>query len=205
MAPGDETHMAAMLRCMQYLTCTKDAGLLLKPTRKWDRTNKFQFKIRGKLDLDYAKDTLTQTSVSGYVIYLEEAPVMHRSAKKKTVPLSSWEAELNTVVLCVWDMLYSKNLLESIGLKLSYPCFLEVDNKGAVDLINSFTIRGHTCHIDVKQCFLQELKESKQLIVNYISGSENNADLFTRNLDGPLIKKYVEQLLVEGVLDKHSK
>jgi hypothetical protein len=34
MTQGDETHMAAMLRCMQYLTCTKDAGLLLKPTRK---------------------------------------------------------------------------------------------------------------------------------------------------------------------------
>jgi hypothetical protein len=34
MTQGDETHMAVMLRCMQYLTCTKDAGLLLKPTRK---------------------------------------------------------------------------------------------------------------------------------------------------------------------------
>ncbi len=32
MPRGDETHMAAMLRCMQYLTCTTDAGLLLKPT-----------------------------------------------------------------------------------------------------------------------------------------------------------------------------
>jgi hypothetical protein len=56
MTPGDETHMAAMLRCMQYLACTKDAGLLLKPTRKFYGTNKFQFKIRGRLDLDYAKD-----------------------------------------------------------------------------------------------------------------------------------------------------
>ncbi len=34
MTQWDETHMAGMLRCMQYLTCTKDAGLLLKPTRK---------------------------------------------------------------------------------------------------------------------------------------------------------------------------
>jgi hypothetical protein len=29
----------------------------------------------------------------------------------------------------------------------------------------SFSVGGHTHHIDVKQCFLQELKESKQLIV----------------------------------------
>ncbi len=49
---GDETHMAAMMRCMQYLMCIKDAGLLLKPIRKLDGTNKFQFKIRGRLDLE---------------------------------------------------------------------------------------------------------------------------------------------------------
>jgi hypothetical protein len=81
---------------MQYLTCTKNAGLLLKPTRKWDETNKFQFKIRGRLDLDFAKDTQTRQSVSGYVVYLEEAPVMHRSAMQKTVTLSICEVELNT-------------------------------------------------------------------------------------------------------------
>jgi hypothetical protein len=102
-------------------------------------------------------------------------------------------------------MLYAKNLLESMRLKVELPMVLEIDNKGAVDLINSFTVGGCTHHIDVKQCFLQELKESKQLIVNWISGSENNADMFTKNLDGLLFKKYAEQLLGKGVLDKHSK
>ncbi len=60
MTLGDDTHLQAMLRCMQYLTCTKDAGLLLKPAQKWDGTNQFQFKIRGRLDSDYAKDTQTR-------------------------------------------------------------------------------------------------------------------------------------------------
>ncbi len=145
--------MTVMLRCMQYLTCTKNAGLLLKPTRKWDGTNKFQFKIRGRSDLDYAKDMQTRRSVSGYVVYLEEAPVMHRSATQKTVTLLSHEAKLNAAILCVQDMLYAKNLLESIGLKVKLPMMLEIDDKGAVDLINSFTDGGCTRHIDIKQCF----------------------------------------------------
>ncbi len=34
MMHGDKTHMDAMLYCMQYLVCTKDAGLFLKPERK---------------------------------------------------------------------------------------------------------------------------------------------------------------------------
>jgi hypothetical protein len=82
MTQWDETHMAAMLRCMQYLMCTKDAGLLLKSTKKWDGTGKFQFKIRERLDLDYAKDMQTRQSVSGHVVYVEEACVMHRSSKR---------------------------------------------------------------------------------------------------------------------------
>jgi hypothetical protein len=137
MTQGDETHMAEMLKCMQYLTCTEDAGLLFKPTRKWDGTKKFQFKIRGRLDLDYAKEMQTRQSLSVYV-----APVMHRSAMQKTVALLSCEAELNAAVLCVQDMLYTKNLLESIGLKVKLPMVLEIDNKGAVDVINSFTVGG---------------------------------------------------------------
>jgi hypothetical protein len=68
MTRGDETHIAAILRCMQYLMCTKDAGLLLKLIRKWDGTGKFQIKVRGRSDSNYAKDTQTRRSVSGYVI-----------------------------------------------------------------------------------------------------------------------------------------
>jgi hypothetical protein len=90
---------------------------------------------------------------------------MHRSATQKTVALSSCEVELNAAVVCVQDMLYAKNLLELIGLKVQLPMVLEIDNRGAVDLVNSFSVEGRTHHIDVKQCFLQELKESKQLIV----------------------------------------
>ncbi len=60
MARGDETHMQAMLRCMQYLKCTRDAGLLLKPIRKWDGTNQFQLKIKGRSVSDCAKDTQTR-------------------------------------------------------------------------------------------------------------------------------------------------
>ncbi len=108
---------------------------------------------------------------------------MHSSATQKTVASSSCKAELNTAVLCVQDMIYQKNTLESIGLKVELPMVLEMDNRGAIDLINSFCVEGCTRHIDVKQCFLQELKEAQVLVVKWIAGSENEADMFTKNLD----------------------
>jgi hypothetical protein len=70
------------------------------------------------------------------------------------VTLSLCEVEPNAAALCVQDMLYAKNLLESIGLKVKLPLVMEIDNKVAVDLINSFTVGSCTRHINVKQCFL---------------------------------------------------
>jgi hypothetical protein len=87
-------------------------------------------------------------------------------------------------------MMYQKNTLESIGLKAELSMILEMDNKGAVNLVNSFSVRGRTQHINIKQCFLRELKEAKVLVVKWIPGSENEADIFTKNLDGPLFKHY---------------
>jgi hypothetical protein len=49
----------------------------------------------------------------------------------------------------VQDMLYQKNTLESIGLKVEYPMVLEMDNRGAINLIKSFSVGGCTQHIDV--------------------------------------------------------
>ncbi len=66
-----------MQRCMRYLTGTKDAGLTLNPTRKWDGEKEFHFRIIGVSDSNYAKDTQTRCSISGYAVYLEDAPVMH--------------------------------------------------------------------------------------------------------------------------------
>jgi hypothetical protein len=100
MTCGNLKTLRAMKRCMRFVLCSKEARHLLKPSQKWDGSNEHQFHIRGRSDSDYAKDTQTRCSVSGYVVYLEDAPTMHRSATQKTVALSSYKAELNAAVLC---------------------------------------------------------------------------------------------------------
>jgi hypothetical protein len=135
--------------------------LVLNPTRKWDGNNENEFIISGRTNSDYAKDTQTQKSISGYRVLLEGAPVMFKSSTQKSVALSVCEAEQTAGVLCAQDMLYVWHILESMGLKVKLPMILEMDNKGAVDLANNWSIVGRTRHVDVRQCFLWELKESK--------------------------------------------
>ena len=112
------------------------------------------------------------------------------SATQKYTTLSVTEAEQGAAVTCAQDMIYQKNVLESMGLQVELPMILEVDNKGTVDLANNWSVGGRTRHVDVRQNFLRELKEDGILIIRWISGDENDTDIHTKNLAGPLFEKH---------------
>jgi hypothetical protein len=75
---------------------------------------------------------------------------------------------------------------------------LEVDNKGVVDLANNWSVGGPTHHISVHVNFLWELKEQGLLCVIGIPIDENSANLFTKNLPGPLFEKHVNVFIGNG-------
>ena len=91
-------------------------------------------------------------------------------------------------------MLYVMWALEPMDLKVKKPMGLEMDDKGVVDLANNWSVGGRTWDVDVKQYFLQEMKEEGLLVIHHIAGTENTADLFTKNLGGNEIKRHVENL-----------
>ena len=64
------------------------------------------------------------------------------------------------------------------------PMVLTVDNKGAKDLANNWSVGGQTKHIEVRFYFLRELKEAGLIQTVWQHGINNCADLFTKNLDG---------------------
>ena len=82
--------------------------------------------------------------------------------------------------------------MESIGLRVKKPMVLMVDNKGAKDLANNWSVGGRTRHIDVRYYFLRELKEAGLVQTVWQHGVHNCADLFTKNLDGPTFKRHAK-------------
>jgi hypothetical protein len=125
--------------------------------------------------------------------HLKKAPAMFKSSTERTVPLSTTEAETYAGVICMQDMLYMKNVLESLGLKVKLLMVLEMDNQGTVYLANNWSIGCRTRHIDVQSVLLQELKEAAGiLVIKWIAGTTNEADIFTKNLDGPTFQRYTK-------------
>ena len=85
-------------------------------------------------------------------------------------------------ICCVF---YEDSQQYRIGIR-KLPMILEVDNKGAVDICNSWTVGGRTRHVEVKMYFLRELKEQGLVKVIWKKGTEMSADSFTKNSPGPL-------------------
>ena len=72
---------------------------------------------------------------------------------------------------------------------------LEMDNQGAVDLANNWSVGGRTRHVDVRNHFLRELKDEGLIVVKWISGEENEADIFTKNTAAPVFERHIPKFV----------
>jgi hypothetical protein len=143
-----DAHMKAMKRVMEYCVQTKYRGLVMKPYTKWNGHPEFILRIRGISDSDFAKDTESRKTVSGNSTFLCGAPVIQCSTMQRIVALSVKEAKLFAAKKNAQDMLYTNRIVESLGLHVQFPMILEVENKGAVDLVNNYNVGGRTHHVE---------------------------------------------------------
>jgi hypothetical protein len=104
-------HRETMLKVMKYCVSTNNLGLTLKPIGKWEgRFDGTEFEIKGYSDSDYAKDSESRRSVTGYCVFLNNAPVVMKSKMQEAVTLSVTEAELVAATTCIQEMMYTKKL-----------------------------------------------------------------------------------------------
>ena len=86
---------------------------------------------------------------------------------------------------------------------MKLPMVLEMDNKGAVDLANNWSVAGRTRHVDVRIYYLRELKDAGLLRVIHKSGVKNDSDIFTKNTDGVTFETHI--LVYVGADDEYLK
>ena len=150
MTSARNSHMKALKRIMQYVCGTRDRGLFLKPSKWWDgkiSTNgRFEFVVNGKSDSEYAKDE-SRDSVNGWSKWIFDCCVTNHSKMMPVIALSVTEAELYAAVQCAQDLIFIWRLLLSLELEVKLPMILEIDNRGAFDFINGWSVSGRFCDI----------------------------------------------------------
>ena len=186
---ANKAHQKALYRVIRFVEQTKDRRLVLEPN-----VEELTWELKGYSDSDFAGDTETRRSVSGFVIYLCGAVIAWRSKGQKSVSLSSTEAEYMAISEVATEILYVAGILKFLGIRLQYPIIVNVDNIGAVYLSKNATTGNRTKHIDTRYHFVREYIEDGILKVVFVRSENNHADIFTKNLSTESFTKHCDAL-----------
>ena len=195
-----EAHWKQLLRAIKYTINTKNKALKMKP-KKQDN----MFYLEGISDSSFGEDKDTRISVFGYVVYFCGAPVATKSKLGRSVTLSSTEAEHFAVSEVAKEVLFIKQLLDTIGIEIKLPIIVRVDNVGAIFLGNNFSVGQRTKHIDIRAHFVREYIEDDILKLVFIRTDDNDADIFTKNTSEDLYNKHSNKLVEELGADLYTK
>ena len=142
-------------------------------------------------------------SVYGYIIYICGAPIAWKLKAGKSVTLSSTEAEYVAMSEIAKEIIFTKQLLETMGIKIELPIIIGVDNVGAIYIGNNYTMSQRTKHIDIHAHFVRNFIEDGILKIVFIKSEDNDAAIFTKNTSEELFikhqKKNVEKLDPETI------
>jgi hypothetical protein len=120
-------------------------------------------------DSDWAGDIDTRHSTSGLLALLNGGPVAWWSCKQNLVSTSTTEAEYIGLSSGAKEVIYIRQLLDSMGFTQETTSVLFGDNKGANFLCDNPKTALRTKHIEIKFHHIRTLVETKQIKIEYIS------------------------------------
>ena len=187
-----EAHWKQLLRAIKYVITTENKALKLRPKLKGENS---MFYLEGLSDSNFGEDKETRISVYGYVVYFCGAPVATKSKIGRSVTQSSTEAEYFAVSEIAKEILFIKQLLDTIGVEVELPITVRVDNVGAIFLANNFSISQRTKHIDIRAHAIREYIEDGIIKLVFIRTDDNEADIFTKNTSGETYDKHSNKIV----------
>jgi hypothetical protein len=183
-----------MLRVLKFVFDNKNFRLRIKPEFKGKNWN-----LRVFCDSDWADDSETRISVTGFILYLMNVPVCLRSKSQKGVTLSSTEAEYVAMSEAVKEVKCIYYLLYDIGIEVELPIIVKTDNVGAMFMAQNSSSGVRTRHVDTWYHFVRENLDDGIIKIEFIKSVENQSDIFTKNVTQEIYERHVKKFLEEYI------
>ncbi|GBP77063.1 Retrovirus-related Pol polyprotein from transposon TNT 1-94 [Eumeta japonica] len=151
----DSTHWAVVKKILKYLKETKEMGILYSKVK--NNT------VEGYSDSDYAADSDTRRSTTGYVFTKNAAAITWATQRQQSIALSTTEAEFMAACSAAKEALWIKRLLLDISAYNQDSISLNIDNQSAISVIKNMDFHKRCKHIDVKYKFIQEKCQEKEM------------------------------------------
>jgi hypothetical protein len=188
---------AALKRLIRYLKSTRTKGIIYGAQPNPVTTDDNACHIKGYTDSDWAGDTSTCKSTSGYLFLGFGRPIAWGFNKQPIVALSICEAEYVAASDTTREVTWLRNLLAEIdpfGAPATslpqlhepnyiFPILMAMDNQGAIALATLGSQNRRTRYINVRYHYIRDCIKSGIISPHYTPTSEMLADGFTKALD----------------------
>ncbi|KAK1406226.1 hypothetical protein QVD17_41515 [Tagetes erecta] len=167
-------HMQLALRVLRYLKGFPGKGIIF--------TKGTSFNLTAYADSDWGKCLVTRRSVTGFCILLGNCLVSWKSKKQQTVSRSSAEAEYRAMCSATCELIWLKNILGELGIRVSLPVNVFCDNNAAISIAANPVFHDRTKHFDIDLFFLREKVAAGVIKTISIQSINQLADIFTKGL-----------------------
>eukprot|EP00903_Cladosiphon_okamuranus_P021804 g20048.t1 len=182
MAAPTEEYLVAARRVLHYLPGTPDLRKVY---------HKGQLELVGFTDSDFAGELESRRSCTSFLFVLSGGVISAASVPRKTIALSTTEAELIALHGASQEGIYHLNLLRGLGMDIDKFKHFS-DAMSALSLSSQAMFSSRTKHDLTTYHLLRESVESGRVLVNQIPTALQLSFLLTKNLPKPKILRLRE-------------
>jgi len=146
-------------------------------------------------DSDWAGDSDSRKSTTGYVLFIGNSPVNWQSKLQPLVTMSSTEAEYVAISTTAQENLCIKFLLREWGYSMIMPTTIYGDNQSSIQLVINHAQHKRTRHIDIKFHYVRDLETKGEIVISKVPTESMIADLLTKNTSKKVYHTLIQSLL----------
>lgn len=148
------------------------------------------------VDADHCHDKTTGRSITGYLGLIGSTPSVWGAKRQSSVQSSTFGAEFTALKKAVEEAVSLRYHLRSMGIMVSRPTPIWVDNMGVVMNATNPGSPLNKKHIALSYHFVREHQANKVISIRKIDTSDNYADPFTKALTNDAFHSFFRNLLV---------
>jgi hypothetical protein len=172
--PGRQ-HWRAAQRVLKYLSSTSDYGIRFTASKENGND-----KLLGYCDADWAGESDSRRSTSGFVFTLNDGPISWKSKLQASTALSSVEAVYISLCAAAREAKWARQLMFELGFPQERATKIFEDNKVCISISSNDRTDARSKHIDVKYHFVRQMIRTNQIQVEYLPTEDMIADMFTK-------------------------
>ena len=149
----------------------------------------------GYSDASWHKSDELGYDMFGYCVFMYGGLISFAAKRLKVIALSSAEAEYAAASYTSKEVMFIRNVFDSLGIKLNGPTILAVDNEAAIKIADNRGVTARNKHFQDAVHYIRHLIDFNYIKLAFVRTHNQRADGFTKPLAKPQFREWCKYLI----------